>query len=67
MTHPQSGTTACNKPWRCICTDRKHPDGRPFLVLIEKEGEEIAVAVRNFSEPVKSQWFQEPLQLVPQR
>lgn len=67
MTTPQSGVTACNKPWRCICIDRKHPDGRPFLVLIEKGGEEIAVAVRDFYEPVKSQWFPETLQLIPPR
>lgn len=59
-----SGITTCGKHWRCVCTDRKHPDGKRYLVLIDKGSEEIALAVDNFADPVKSQWFPELIYLI---
>lgn len=59
----RSGITKCGKPWRVVCEDRVHPDGKKLLVLIRRGGEEIAVAVSNLSDPVKSQWFELPLHL----
>lgn len=59
-----SGVTTCGKRWRCVCTDRKHPDGKRYLVLIDKGTEEIAVAVDNLADPIKSQWFTELVFLI---
>jgi hypothetical protein len=58
------GITTCCKRWRCICVDRKHPDGKRYLVLVDKGTEEICIAVDNFVDPVKSQWFNEPVILI---
>jgi hypothetical protein len=54
-----TGTTKCGKSWRCVCSDRKHPDGKKFLILIAKGNEEIAVATSDLTSPIKSQWFSE--------
>lgn len=56
-------TTKCNKPYRIVCNDRKHPDGCNYLVLITRGNEEIAVAARDLSAPIKSQWFPEEIYL----
>ena len=44
---PIIGTTLCGKPWRVVCSDRKHPDGKNYLILVDKGNEEIAVAVNS--------------------
>lgn len=68
MVAELSGITRCGKPWRCVCQDRKHPDGKRFLILITQGSEEIGVAVSNLNEPVKSQWFREELiYLLPEK
>lgn len=59
MELPLQGTTRCGKPWRCVCQNRKHPDGKTYLILITQGAEEIGVAVSSLHEPVKSQWFRE--------
>lgn len=60
----ESGVTQCGKPWRVVCMDRKHPDGKKLLVLVTRGNEEIAVAVSSLIDEVKSQWFDQPLRLV---
>lgn len=59
-----NGITMCGLNWRCVCTDRKHPDGNKYLVLIDKGSQEIAVAVSNFVDPIKNQWFDDVIYLM---